>query len=100
MIRDKPVPPRQPDPAFDNFDELRTVEEMNDILADRHRVKMNSLMSEFNLIFLNFELFVKNIQIQFLSSRARPRTKASRCLLLHSFPRSCLCRFDFCQKKT
>ena len=52
MIRDKPVPPRQADPAFDNFDELRTVEEMNDILADRHRVKMNSLMSEFNLIFL------------------------------------------------
>jgi len=31
-------------PRFDNFDELRTVEEMNDILADRHRVKMNSLM--------------------------------------------------------
>ena len=56
MIRDKPVPPRQPDPAFDSFDELRTVEEMNDILADRHRVKMNSLMSEFYLIFKNFRI--------------------------------------------
>ena len=55
MIRDKPVPPRQPDPAFDNFDELRTVEEMNDILADRHRVKMNSLMSEFIWFFKTYK---------------------------------------------
>jgi len=44
MIRDKPVPSRVLDAAFDNFDELRTIDEMNDILADRHRVKMNSLM--------------------------------------------------------
>ena len=49
MIRDKPVPPRVPDSAFDNFDELRTIDEMNDILADRHRVKMNSLMSKLKL---------------------------------------------------
>ena len=44
MIRDNPVPQRDPDPAFDNLDELRTVDDLNDILADRHRVKMNSLM--------------------------------------------------------
>ena len=53
MIRDKPVPSRVLDAAFDNFDELRTIDEMNDILADRHRVKMNSLMSK--LFFEDFK---------------------------------------------
>ena len=39
------TPARDPDPAFDYMDELRTIQELNDVLADRHRVKMNSLMS-------------------------------------------------------
>lgn len=46
MIRgeDHQPPQRDREDAFDNFDELRTVEEMRDILADRHRVKLNSLI--------------------------------------------------------
>lgn len=39
-------PPRKPEEAFDSYDELRTVEEMRDVLADRHRVKLNSLIGK------------------------------------------------------
>ena len=41
------TPARELDPAFEYMDELRTVEELNEVLADRHRVKMNSLMGKF-----------------------------------------------------
>jgi ankyrin repeat protein len=44
MIRDNPTPQRELDSAFEYMDEIRTINELNEVLADRHRVKMNSLM--------------------------------------------------------
>jgi len=44
LIRDTPIPQRDLDPAFEYMDELRTMTEMQEVIADRHRVKMNSLM--------------------------------------------------------
>lgn len=38
------IPQRDLDPAFEYMDELRTMTEMQEVIADRHRVKMNSLM--------------------------------------------------------
>ena len=52
LYLENPPPARDSEEAFDNFDELRTVEEMRDILADRHRVKLNSLIGT-NLNFLS-----------------------------------------------
>ena len=49
MIRDSPVPQRDPDPAFDNFDELRTVDDLND--ANDDRLKMNSLIGKYSNTF-------------------------------------------------
>ena len=47
-INSEDQPPQRPtDEAFDNLDELRTVDEMRDILADRHRVKLNSLIGNY-----------------------------------------------------
>ena len=45
-IRDSPVPQRDPDPAFDNFFELRTVDDLTE--ADDHRVQINSLMGTYS----------------------------------------------------
>jgi len=39
------TPQRELDAALEYMDEIRTINELNEVLADRHRVKMNSLMS-------------------------------------------------------
>lgn len=43
------IPQRDLDPAFEYMDELRTMTEMQEVIADRHRVKMNSLMGMYML---------------------------------------------------
>ena len=46
------IPQRDLDPAFEYMDELRTMTEMQEVIADRHRVKMNSLMGMYTHMYI------------------------------------------------
>ena len=63
-INSEDQPPQRPtDEAFDNLDELRTVDEMRDILADRHRVKLNSLIGNYIDIRIGGDSMIRNTDI-------------------------------------